>query len=83
MFRFRAALSGTFDRERSSRATWKEFAMEDDWTRWLHERAYALWEGDNRPDGRHDEHWRQAEEELKQRAPSAEQPDKSEKKNGG
>ncbi|WP_082509871.1 MULTISPECIES: DUF2934 domain-containing protein [unclassified Rhizobium] len=57
--------------------------MEDDWTRWLHERAYALWEGDNRPDGRHDEHWRQAEEELKQRAPSAEQPDKSEKKNSG
>lgn len=40
--------------------------MGNDWTKWLHERAYALWENDNRPDGRHDEHWRQAEEELKQ-----------------
>lgn len=40
--------------------------MENEWTKWLHERAYAFWESDNRPEGRHDEHWRRAEEELRQ-----------------
>ncbi|WP_075290497.1 DUF2934 domain-containing protein [Pararhizobium arenae] len=45
----------------------KEPAMGNDWTKWLHERAYALWEGENRPVGRQDEHWLRAEEELKQR----------------
>jgi len=26
-------------------------------------RAYAMWELEGRPDGRHEEHWRRAEEE--------------------
>lgn len=28
-------------------------------------RAYNLWEQEGRPEGRHDEHWQQAERELK------------------
>jgi hypothetical protein len=32
----------------------------------LRERAYALWEKDGRPDGRHDDHWHRAHEELSQ-----------------
>jgi hypothetical protein len=28
-------------------------------------RAYALWEAEGRPAGRHDEHWRRAEEEIR------------------
>ncbi len=55
--------------------------MGNDWNKWLHERAYALWEGANRPDGRHEEHWRQAEEELRQFPPPAENPVKAEKTN--
>ena len=27
-------------------------------------RAYAIWEREGRPEGRHDEHWHQAEQEL-------------------
>ena len=46
--------------------------MGNDWNKWLQERAYALWESDNRPDGRHEEHWRQAEGELRQFPPPAE-----------
>lgn len=58
--------------------------MGNDWTKWLHERAYALWEGDNRPDGRHEEHWRRAEEELKQYPPAeVKEPGKAEKESAG
>lgn len=48
--------------------------MRDDWNTWLQERAYALWERSNRPDGRHEEHWRIAEEELRQSSPPAKHP---------
>jgi hypothetical protein len=30
----------------------------------IHEHAYHLWEKDGRPEGRHDEHWSQAEREV-------------------
>lgn len=30
----------------------------------IRDRAYELWEGEGRPDGRHEEHWHQARREL-------------------
>jgi hypothetical protein len=30
-------------------------------------RAYEIWEREGRPEGRHDEHWRQAQQELARR----------------
>jgi hypothetical protein len=30
----------------------------------VRERAYGIWESQGRPDGRHDEHWQEAEREL-------------------
>lgn len=36
--------------------------MDDYDTEWIARRAYTLWEEEGRPDGRHDEHWRQAVE---------------------
>jgi hypothetical protein len=30
----------------------------------IRERAYAIWEGEGRPAGRADDHWRQAEAEI-------------------
>ncbi|MCF3935304.1 DUF2934 domain-containing protein [Acuticoccus sp. M5D2P5] len=30
----------------------------------IRERAYAIWKRDGQPDGRHSEHWNQAEREL-------------------
>lgn len=30
----------------------------------IRDRAYAIWEREGRPDGRHDEHWEQARREL-------------------
>jgi hypothetical protein len=53
--------------------------MGNDWNKWLQERAYALWESDNRPAGRHEEHWRQAEDELRQFQPPAEHQVKTDK----
>lgn len=35
-------------------------------------RAYAIWEGEGRHDGRAEEHWRQAELEIEQALRSAE-----------
>lgn len=32
---------------------------------WIAQRAYALWEEQDRPDGRRDEHWQQADEEWR------------------
>ena len=37
--------------------------MKDDWTKWLQERAYGLWEDDGRPDGRSEQYWLAAENE--------------------
>jgi hypothetical protein len=34
-------------------------------------RAHAIWEGEGRPEGRHDEHWRRALEEVGAEGPSA------------
>ncbi|MDQ0322259.1 hypothetical protein QO002_004465 [Pararhizobium capsulatum DSM 1112] len=45
--------------------------MENDWNKWLHERAYALWEDDGRPDGKNTEHWSRAEQEIKQNSAPA------------
>jgi hypothetical protein len=42
--------------------------MENDCSKWLHERAYALWEDAGRPEGQHEQHWRHAEEEAKGRS---------------
>jgi hypothetical protein len=36
----------------------------------VRERAYQLWEAEGRPDGRHEEHWYQAERELARRIPT-------------
>jgi hypothetical protein len=30
----------------------------------IRERAYAIWEEEGRPDGKHLEHWRRAEDEV-------------------
>jgi hypothetical protein len=38
--------------------------MTDDRNRRVQDRAYALWEQEGRPHGRHEEHWRQAEQEA-------------------
>ena len=37
------------------------FLSKDDW---INQRAYALWEGEGRPDGRGGEHWQQAAREY-------------------
>ncbi|WP_119459241.1 DUF2934 domain-containing protein [Rhodospirillaceae bacterium SYSU D60014] len=34
----------------------------------IKERAYQLWEGEGRPHGKHLEHWRRAEQEVKSQA---------------
>ncbi|NKL32935.1 DUF2934 domain-containing protein [Rhizobium leguminosarum bv. viciae] len=34
--------------------------MSDRRQEWISKRAYAIWEEQGRPDGRDDEHWRQA-----------------------
>jgi hypothetical protein len=31
----------------------------------IRQRAYEIWEQEGRPDGRHDEHWAQARQEIK------------------
>ncbi|MFB2552232.1 DUF2934 domain-containing protein [Ensifer soli] len=36
----------------------------DDREHRIRKRAHALWEDDGRPDGRHEHHWQQAEEEF-------------------
>jgi hypothetical protein len=33
----------------------------------IRERAYSIWEGDGRPEGRHLDHWFRAERDLEQR----------------
>jgi hypothetical protein len=38
--------------------------MNDDRNRRVQSRAYSLWEDEGRPHGRHEEHWRQAEQEM-------------------
>ena len=38
--------------------------MNDDREQWLQQRAYAIWETEGCPEGRHREHWQQAEREL-------------------
>jgi hypothetical protein len=38
--------------------------MSEDRERRIRERAHALWEQAGRPRGRHDEHWRQASQEI-------------------
>jgi hypothetical protein len=38
--------------------------MADDRDQRIRERAYAIWERQGRPEGRHDEHWSQAAEEV-------------------
>ena len=30
----------------------------------IRERAYAIWQSEDRPEGRHEEHWRQASEAI-------------------
>jgi hypothetical protein len=38
--------------------------MEADRNDLIKQRAYAIWEKEGRPHGKHDEHWRQASDEL-------------------
>ncbi|WP_271894316.1 DUF2934 domain-containing protein [Candidatus Phyllobacterium onerii] len=38
--------------------------MEKDKTNHVQKRAYELWEQQGRPDGKHEEHWKQAEQEF-------------------
>jgi hypothetical protein len=38
--------------------------MENDKSKRVQNRAYELWEKQGRPEGRHEEHWKQAEEEF-------------------
>ena len=46
--------------------------MNDDREHQVRQRAYALWESEGRPEGRHDEHWHRANAGLGQDAPAAE-----------
>jgi hypothetical protein len=39
-------------------------SMDDDLSVRIQKRAYLLWEQENRPEGRHLEHWCQAEAEI-------------------
>lgn len=41
-----------------------EIDMESSKEDLIRRRAYALWEKEGRPQGRHDHHWRQAQEEM-------------------
>jgi hypothetical protein len=38
--------------------------MDNDRNELIQRRAYAIWEHEGRPEGRHDEHWRRAAEEM-------------------
>lgn len=38
--------------------------MQDDRENRIHERAHAIWEQEGRPEGRHADHWIQAEQET-------------------
>lgn len=38
--------------------------MEDDNNELIKRRAYAIWESEGRPEGRHDDHWRRASAEM-------------------
>lgn len=42
--------------------------MDDDWERRVRERAYAIWERSGRQDGRMQDHWQEAEAELRAEA---------------
>ncbi|UYY59189.1 DUF2934 domain-containing protein [Sphingomonas sp. S2-65] len=44
--------------------------MNDDREHEVRQRAYALWESEGRPEGRHDEHWHRANAGLGQDAPA-------------
>src|SRR5689334_12089519 len=57
--------------------------MADDRDQRIRDRAYQIWEREGRPEGRHDEHWRRAAEEIEAEArpkaataakPAAQQP---------
>ena len=37
----------------------------------IRERAYAIWQSESRPEGRHEEHWRQASEAIDREASDA------------
>ena len=39
--------------------------MSEDRESRIHKRAHELWEQEGRPEGRHDEHWRQASQEIR------------------
>jgi hypothetical protein len=50
--------------------------MSDDLNAKIQQRAYAIWERENRPEGRHLEHWHCAQAEIEAEQPSsAGQPD--------
>jgi hypothetical protein len=38
--------------------------MENDRNELIKRRAYTIWESEGRPDGKHDDHWRRAAEEM-------------------
>ena len=38
--------------------------MQGDRSKKVEERAHGIWESEGRPDGKHDEHWKRAEQEL-------------------
>jgi hypothetical protein len=38
--------------------------METDRNDLIKQRAYAIWEKEGRPDGKHDEHWKRASDEM-------------------
>ncbi|MBB5710921.1 DUF2934 domain-containing protein [Sphingomonas xinjiangensis] len=52
--------------------------MNDDREHKVRQRAYALWESEGRPSGRHEEHWRQAHSEVTDTAPPSQTQDRSE-----
>jgi hypothetical protein len=55
----------TFRRRRNFNVTiFREIGMESDKEDLVRRRAYAIWEKEGRPEGRHDDHWRRAHEEM-------------------
>jgi hypothetical protein len=53
-----------YDQRYFTLAMLREIEMENDKEDLIRRRAYAIWEKEGRPEGRHDDHWRRANAEM-------------------
>ena len=73
MRKARIALEGTADVEVTDSLRESAHALLDkasDWQERIRHRAQAIWEREGRPEGRHEDHWREAEKELAAEPPA-------------